>query len=324
MARKTNAKNLTVALFRVILPVLCILLPLPLAAEDPAPNLNSHENPFVEETSINSNRLWWVGSAHVAGYTGTLLVLNQMWYSDHPRSSFGFYNDLASWKQMDKTGHIMSAYHFSRLSHYTFRWAGLANNRAAMWGSISGNLFLTTIEILDGFSEEWGASWSDLAANTAGSLLFYSQQISWEEQKITLKYSYTSSGLPKYRPDLLGHNLGENLIKDYNGITAWASFNLHSLTHSDIFPPWLNIAVGYSATGLLGSYDNPAEYNGNPIPHFHRYRQLYLSPDIDFSRIPTRSHTLHQILTTLNFIKFPAPALEYNQQHGFVLHWVFF
>jgi len=283
------------------------------------------ENEVNPEKSYNPARLKWVTGAHIAGFTGSLLLLNEAWYKNHPRSSFHFHDDLHDWKQMDKGGHIVSAYHLSRFSHYSFRWSGLNNRQSALWGSISANLFLATIEVLDGFSEEWGASWSDFAANLTGSASFYFQQIFWQEQKISWKYSFSQSGLQKYRPDLLGSNLAENMLKDYNGITYWLSFNLHSLLGKpENIPPWLNLSAGYGAYGMLGSISNPASHNGEPLPYFDRYRSFYLAPDIDYSRIWVNSEILQSILNTLNFIKFPAPAIEYNTVNGFVFHWIFF
>ena len=277
------------------------------------------------EKPSNSQRLSWVTGAHIAGFTGTMFLLNEAWYKDHPRSSFHFHDDLFDWKQMDKGGHIVSGYHFSRFSHYSFRWAGLNNRQSALWGSISANLFLATIEILDGFSKEWGASWSDLAANLTGSSSFYLQQVYWQEQKITWKYSFSKSGLEQYRPDLLGSNLAENMLKDYNGITYWLSFNIHLiLGKPEYLPKWLNISAGYGANGMLGSTSNPTSHNGEPLPHFDRYRSFYLAPDIDYSRLQTNSKVLQPIFNVLNFIKFPSPALEYNQKQGLRFHWIFF
>ena len=275
--------------------------------------------------SFDSRRLNWVAGAHIAGFTGSMLLLNEAWYKDHPRSSFHFHDDLFDWKQMDKGGHNLSGYHLSRFSHYSFRWAGLSNRQSALWGSISGNAFLATIEILDGFSNGWGASWSDMAANLAGSAGFYFQQIYWQEQKITWKYSFSESGLETYRPDLLGSNLAENMLKDYNGITYWLSFNIKALTGKNAgIPPWLNLAVGYGASGLLGSRTNPVIYHAHPLPYFERSRSFYMAPDIDYARIRVNSEILQSIFTALNFIKFPTPAIEYNTVNGFVFHWIFF
>jgi hypothetical protein len=104
----------------------------------------------------NMRRLWITGSAHVLLYTITLAGLDGMWYRDYPRSSFHFFDDLPEWKQMDKAAHAANAYQLSRLSYYTFRHAGLGNNKAAIWGSVSGAVFLTTVEIMDGFSCRMG------------------------------------------------------------------------------------------------------------------------------------------------------------------------
>ncbi len=296
----------------------------PVQAHEPTNNLYPTKE-VKPNAEIDRSKLLWVSGGHVVVYTGALITLDQLWYSDYPRSRFHFHDDLSHWKQMDKAGHALTAYHFSKLSHQTFRWAGLTNNQAALWGSISGNVFLTTIEILDGFSEQWGASWSDLAANIVGSLFFYTQQTLWHEQKVIWKYSFSQSGLEKHRPDLLGGNLAENMLKDYNGQTYWLSFNLHSLAgESTYLPPWLNIAAGYGAMGMLGSEKNPQTYHDSPLPQMTRYRQFYLSPDIDLSRIPVSSPTLQYVFDILNFIKLPAPAFEYNTQTGFQFHWMFF
>ena len=252
-------------------------------------------------------------------------MLNKAWYSGYPRSTFHLHDDFYDWYQLDKSGHVTSTYHLSRLSYTAFMYTGISNKQAALWGSFSGLLFLSTVEILDGFSDEWGASLWDVSANTIGSMSFYLQQVVWQEQRITWKYSYTQSGMGNYRPDLLGYNLAENLLKDYNGQTHWLSFNLHSLAGgNNSLPVWLNIAVGHSATGLMGSRYNPQEYNGNLLPELSRYRQFYISPDIDFARIPTRYKPLKAVLNMLNFVKLPAPALEYNHNKGISFHLVFF
>jgi len=186
-------------------------------------------------------------------------------------------------------------------------------------------LFMTTIEVLDGFSEEWGFSWGDQAANVIGSGLFYFQQIAWESQKMKVRYSYSSSGLQEYRPDLFGTNVAEHILKDYNGMTFWLSANMNMFSKErEIFPPWLNMAIGYSADGMLGSVENPAEHNGQILHEMQRYRQWFLAPDIDFSQIDTDSQFLTIVFKALDFVKFPAPAVEYNRKHGWRVHLVYF
>ncbi len=276
-------------------------------------------------SGLNLRRTHLVAGTQLVGYSTALLALNQAWYKDYPRSSFHFHNDLPDWFQQDKLGHVSATYHLGRLSAASFRWAGLSNTGSTWAGAMSGLAFLTAVEILDGFSAEWGASISDMAANAIGAGTFLAQQLAWEEQRIVLKYSFHESGLAKYRPNLLGSNLPEKMLKDYNGQTFWLSFNMKSLLDLEsIMPAWLNLAIGHGATGMLGSRSNPAYYNGEGLPQLERHRQWYLAPDIDFSRIPVQSPFLKTLLSGLNFLKMPAPALEYNSEHGLQFHWLFF
>ncbi|MBS4014057.1 MAG: DUF2279 domain-containing protein [Bacteroidetes bacterium] len=275
--------------------------------------------------SINNTRLIISSATIATGYTTAIILLDQAWYKNYPRSSFHFHNDNADWLQIDKMGHSISSYYLSILSYKTFSWAGLDNKSATLWGSLSGWAFISVIEVLDGFSAEWGASTGDIVANTFGTALFTTQQLTWEEQRIKLRYSYHKSGLEVYRPDLLGTNLAENMLKDYNGITSWLSFNINSFAgENSIIPPWLNIAVGYGASGMLGSISNPSEHNGQPLPYYKRTRHFYLSPDVDFGKIKTNSTFLKSVFSLFDFLKMPAPAIEYSKEYGLQFHLVFF
>lgn len=226
---------------------------------------------------------------------------------------------------MDKSGHILSAYSLSLIGIHLMKQTGMDEKKAAWIGGLYGPVFLSGIEILDGFSEKWGFSIPDMAANVAGSALAVSQELLFGRQVARIKYSYHESGIAKYRPDALGKNLPERMLKDYNGQTHWLSVNLDELSRRrELFPAWLNISLGYSANGLIGGYSNPEVINGQELPHFDRYSQIYLAPDIDLSKIRTRSTILNYLLRSLNFLKVPSPALEYNIKEGFKLHLLYF
>ena len=47
-----------------------------------------------------------------------------------------------------------------------------------------GFTFLTAVEILDGFSKNWGASWGEILANASGTGLLIGQELLWAEQRI--------------------------------------------------------------------------------------------------------------------------------------------
>ena len=129
-----------------------------------------------------------------------------------------------------------------------------------------------------------------------------------------MKFSYHNTDFPKYR-HTLGTNLQERMLKDYNGQTYWLSANIKSFLRKESrFPKWINIAVGYGADGMLGgSYNPPINEEGEILPKFERTRQFYIAPDIDLTKIKTKSKLLNTIFNAFGFIKFPLPALEINK-----------
>lgn len=266
-----------------------------------------------------SARKWLVGGFSAAGYGSSIYILNKAWYKDYPRTSFHTFNDAGEWKQMDKIGHAWTTYNTSRIVSGMWRWAGQDRKSAVLLGTGSSILFMTSIEYLDGLSADWGWSWPDFGMNMFGAALFASQELGWKDQKIQLKFSthfrnYKDPQLEQRANDLFGKSWQERMLKDYNAQTYWLSFNLSALTNSQKLPSWLSIAVGYGAGGMFGGYENRSfDETGNPAfdrRDIARYRQWYLAPDIDLTRIRTRSKFVRSALFVLNAFKFPAPALE--------------
>lgn len=264
--------------------------------------------------------------SEAALYAGTMTGLYYLWYADYEQSSFHFYNDNAEWLQMDKVGHSFSAYYIGSLGYEALRLTGLDENKSLIYGAPVGFIFLSTVEVFDGLSAGWGFSWGDIAANALGTGLFMGQQAIWHQQKIQMKYSYHKTQFPQYRPDLLGSNLPERMLKDYNGQTIWLSFNIKSLFlyNDSKFPQWINLALGYSADGMTGAFYNTNQYKGKTIPEFTRTRQFVLSPDIDITRIPVNNKFLKTTLKVLSFIKIPMPAVMLDSNGDFTWHWLYF
>ena len=291
-------------------------------------NSNSQDNPyFLKEypDTLNKKRLTYVVGGQATVYGVSLAVLYQAWYKDYPQSNFHWINDSDEWLQMDKIGHATTSAYFGKFGYEMYRWAGVERKKAIWIGGSTGFIFLTVIEILDGFSAQWGASAGDLIANTAGAGLFIGQQLAWNDQRFNLKWSYNQTEYAQYNPEQLGSSFMLSMLKDYNGQTYWLSGNIKSfLPKRSKFPYWINVSFGYSGEGMTGATSNPSEVNGEPIPEFPRYRQYFLSFDVDLPRIKTRSHFLKFLLNGFNFIKIPFPALEYNKEQGFKFHPLYF
>lgn len=291
--------------------------------------INLEDQPYFLKKypdTLNPKRLGSVIGGQALVYGTSLYILYHAWYKDYPRSGWHWIDDNAEWMQMDKIGHATTSAYLGKFGYEMYRWAGVERKKAIWIGGSTGFIFLTVVEILDGFSEQWGASMGDFAANAVGAGLFISQQLIWNDQRLNLKWSYHESEFAQYRPDQLGSSFMERMLKDYNGQTYWLSGNIKSfLPEKSKFPYWINVSLGYGANGMTGANSNPSDdINGNPLPEFPRYRQYYLSLDVDLPRIKTRSHFLKFLLNGLNFIKIPFPTLEYNKEDGLIFHPMYF
>ena len=262
--------------------------------------------------SLNKSRRKAVIIAESAAAVGAFALLSQVWYSDYPKSNFRFKNDNAEWLQMDKAGHVYAAYHLSRFGSELMDWSGASEKERLIYGAGLGFVFISAVEILDGYSSQWGASVGDIAANASGSLLYVSQELLWKEQRIIPKFSFHTTPYASARPSVLGSTIPEQILKDYNGQTYWLSANIHSFFPSSRIPAWLNVAFGYGAEGMITG--DEALVNTVFLPESERYRQYYLSLDVDLTRIKTKSHLLKAVFTLFNSVKIPAPTLEISSK----------
>lgn len=292
-----------------LLPAFCFAQ---LEKEPPQDGMDRHPNFFQPAFRFDKKRTALVVGTEVALSAGTLITLGQIWYKDYPRTSFHFFNDNGEWEQMDKVGHVVTAYTVGRYGIRLLEWSGVSRTKSIWLGGLTGFVYQGGIELLDGYSSGWGFSVGDISANAVGCGFLIGQEFLWKEQRITFKYSFHKSNYAAYRPELLGANRNEQIIKDYNGQTYWASVNIASFLYDGAkFPKFLNLAFGYGANGMTGGHKNPPMTNaaGNTIT-LNRYRQYYLSLDIDLTKIPTHSYFLKTVFETFGFLKIPAPGIE--------------
>lgn len=239
-----------------------------------------------------------------------LIGLNQLWYANYEKSKLHSINDNNEWLQMDKLGHVYSSYQLGRIGAEALNWSGVSQKDQLIYGATLGFGFLTTVEVFDGFSKEWGFSWGDVMANAAGTGLYIGQELLWKEQRISLKFSFHQTSYAMQRPDKLGKSFQEQVLKDYNGQTYWLSANLHGFFKDSSIPKWLNLAFGYGAEGML---TGRKDIDNQLLTNNKRYRQFYISFDVNLNNIETNSHFLRTIFSVINSIKVPFPSLEFSR-----------
>ncbi len=275
---------------------------------------NQFQDFLTPSDTLNIARRNTVVISETVALGGALVGLNQLWYKDYKKSDFHFKNDNAHWLQMDKAGHAFSAYHMGRFGAELLEWSGASKKSQLIYGSTLGFAFLSTVEVMDGYSAEWGFSWGDVAANASGTALYVGQELLWNEQRIVPKFSFHRTPYAGARPEVLGSTFSEEILKDYNGQTYWLSANIHSFFKESKIPKWLNLAVGYGGEGMITA--NDALVNTIFLPEKERTRQFYISFDVDLTKIQTQNHFLKTLFSVFNTIKVPAPTLEFRELGG--------
>ncbi len=284
-----------------------------------------------------------IGTAALS-YTGFSLGLYHSWYKQYPTSSFHLFDDWGEWANVDKAGHIYSAHMQASLLYKASRWTGLDESSSILWASILSGVSMTTVELMDGFSTQWGFSIYDTGANLIGIGLFAGQQKQWQEQRLIMKVSsWPNDYSEQYRDaqittiseqtflsrseSLYGSHFAEQYLKDYNAQTIWLSANVRSFFPEAPLPSWLNVAAGYGAEHMLGGFENQWSESDQQLtldPElFPRHQQFYLALDVDFSRIKTESPFLKTVFSLLNVLKAPSPAIEINSLGELQFHLIF-
>ncbi len=261
--------------------------------------LNAQTSFWNTSDSLNKKR-WITGTAVLgSGYAGSLIGLQTVWYKN-PWTNFHFFNDGGEWLQMDKAGHTFTSYQIAKNISSFYQWSGVQQNKAQWIGVGAGLSYLTFLEVFDGFSPDWGFSPYDMLANTSGVFLYFGQERLFKQQILVPKFSFHTTQYAALRPEVLGSNFAQQLLKDYNGQTYWLSFSPGNFG-DNAFPKWLCFSLGYSADQkIVGGDDNYLNY--------HAQREFLFSMDVDFSKIPVKKPFWKLVFKQLNYIKVPFPA----------------
>ncbi|HSD64417.1 MAG TPA: DUF2279 domain-containing protein [Ignavibacteriaceae bacterium] len=241
-------------------------------------------------------------------YIGSLTWLhfhqaNAWWSKD--RRSFHFEEDWVYALQVDKAGHFYGGYLFSYLLSEGLIGSGFSWDEGTNWGTVLGILYQTYVETEDGFAKDWGFSPSDWYADAAGSLFFIAQHYVPALQNITPKWQYVPSewtGKPVIeRP--------RTFIDDYNSSTFWWSVNVYNILPQNLkqyWVPWLDFSLGYGADAI------DAAVPGSP-PDQLASRRYIIGLDYNLvNLLPDGGWFWNWFRQSLNLIKFPSPAIEFQ------------
>lgn len=273
----------------------------------------SQDNFFSPADSLSKGRVIGTSVGIGSFWSGSMIGLSQVWYSEVEKEPWHAFDDSKNWLQMDKVGHFYISHKISQFCRDKYMWSGVDNTTATWIGAGISVGYQTTFEFLDAYSAEWGFSWSDVAANTLGTASYTAQSLVWKEERIIPKFSYSPTAFASIRPEVLGSTFAESLLKDYNGQTYWLSFSLGTFLKNSRIPEWACISIGYSAHAKLKG-DEETYTDVTTGINYQSQRELLLSLDIDFSRIPIKKPWLKAIVKQFNYVKIPFPALIFRGQ----------
>lgn len=252
-----------------------------------------------DTTSIHPVRFAIVSGSVALTMVGIHIYQANGWWKDN-RSPFHFQEDLKYGRSVDKLGHFYGGTVAAFLLRKSYRWAGLSEESSLYWGSAGSLLFQTYVEIEDGFSK-WGFDRVDFAADVAGAAWPIAQYHFPFLRNFDFKFSYVPS--PNLNQAGGTGFVGQRhiMFDDYEGQTIWMSMKMKNLLPepaAKYWPAFLSLSLGYAVRDV---------FRPNP------YSAWLLALDLDMTKvIPDDTPFLKLLGEALNFIKFPAPAVQFS------------
>jgi hypothetical protein len=269
-------------------------------------------------------KVWRITLVSFLIWASLLVLLSFIWYKGIFKGHFTFFDDSQEWLQMDKMGHFFASFQVSRWFIQILKWQKVDPKEAQRIGVWGGILFVSPIEVLDGFSIAYGFSWTDILANVMGSLCLWLQYRVFGLIRFMPKFSFSFSPFASMRKEMLGGFFLSQLIKDYNAQTYWISCSPNLFLKRKLFPEWLHISFGYGGDNLLGGHDNVWEKEGRvfDFSDLQRVRQFYISFDLNFQYLEGTSRFKRGLKLVTSCLKFPFPMIGFDAVNGLFFRWL--
>jgi len=247
----------------------------------------------IQEDSLNTNRLLVVGGLSAGAFIYAYGIQNNMWWKGEPAHFHT--NWTQDWNYAlgsDKLGHFYFGNLVSTIYKDAFQWSGFSERNSFLYSGLFTLTYQTFLEIRDGFSQQYGFSWGDFAANSFGSLYPFIQDSYPVLQNFNIKISYFPSQRFK-------NGSNAYIMDDYESTYHWLSIDVDKLLPNrwdKYFPDFINLALGHSVIGL----DNLKNAN----------HEFYFGIDWDLKAIQTKSELLNSLIEIINKYHLPAPTIK--------------
>ncbi len=209
-----------------------------------------------DSLKIHPWKITLIGTVSTGAFVyGHLLQEDIWWKGEKSKFHSEWKYDWSYALGSDKLGHFYFPYLVANVYSELFQWSGVGREKSHWYSSGLAFAYQSYIEVRDGFSKEWGFSWGDFIANTAGAmyplLAYYSPVLN----TIRFKVSYYPS--PRFRNN--SHNV---IIDDYESTYHWISLADNSVIPglNYLLPDFVSPTVGHSVKKLDISDERTHEF----------------------------------------------------------------
>jgi hypothetical protein len=219
---------------------------------DPATYLNDLRTPITPAPPVrpyNFSVAWEHVQAiplELAGLTAAwVLVGTQQWHWGSTSFHFhteGWFGSSTPYGGADKVGHAWTAHVLADFLTWRLQSRGFNTYEAAISGSLLSGLAMATIELGDGFSKNYGASYEDLIADFAGAgFAFLRNTVPGLRDKLDFRMQY----MPTSQDDSGG-------VGDYSGKKFLLALKLSGFDQFKDTPlRYAELQAGYFTRGYM-------------------------------------------------------------------------
>jgi len=239
-----------------------------------------------------------------AGLYFTYNHVDDIWWGDQKTEfTFDSGRDAVYALNVDKCGHFIGGLIFSDIVYSSMYNSGVDMLTSKWIGGFSGSVLQLAIEVKDAYSPYWGFSKGDLVAGTFGSFWPVFQYYYEPLNAINFKFSYwnKSNHYQNLQAEMNEESNNFSWQDNYINQTYWITFNVKKALSSEVFPDWLNLALGFSIddSQYLDQYNR--KQGGE--------NEFYLSLDYNLSLLFKKTPN-NRLLKWIEYFHFPAPAIR--------------
>lgn len=255
-------------------------------------SITSYAQTDSVKSSPSTEKLLIIGGISAASFIGGYVIQNNIWWKGEKSSfHFNWKNDWNYALGSDKFGHFFLGYSGTNVYKQAFEWSGLTKNESLFYSILVMFAYQTFTEIRDGFSRDYGFSWSDFGANVLGITYPYWQSKFDFLESFNFKISY-------YPSQRFKDGSNNYIIDDYESTYNWLSIDVDTYLPkkvADVFPAFINLAIGHSVKRL---------------GHKDSHHELFIGLDWDLKDLPGNGWFWNLLKKNINFYHLPAPAVK--------------